>query len=128
MNETTMLSAIVWIKPASGARIDEPITASNIDKMEAAPADIERTARYFADKGLEVSAASSMMYSISGTPEQFETIFGVRLQVTGKGPATSVTTGGDSRELPLSTLEPAVAALIHTITFSEPLDFGPGMP
>ena len=128
MNEPTALSATVWVKPASGRVTGEPITTANVAEIEASPEDVERAARYFGRTGLTVTDVSGSMFSISGTVQQFEKVFDVRLRVTGEGFAAGVTTEDGSHELPLSALDPTLAGLVHIVTFSEPMDFGPGAP
>ncbi|UCF69272.1 MAG: hypothetical protein JSV80_08350 [Acidobacteriota bacterium] len=122
------LSALVWLRPASGREIcaDEPISSENIRALSPDPDEARRVRTFFIDAGFDVLPAVGPLLSIIGPKSLFENVFERPLVVRRRRDAiVSVRTREGALELPLERIEPSVAVTIHCVTFSAPPDFGP---
>lgn len=106
------LSAQVILRSASGKRPtgDARITADTLHEFAPAADTVAEAARAFAALGFEVGPLVGISFSITASPARFDATFGAK-----RGAAA----------LSTAKLRPQLRALIETVTFGRPPDFGP---
>jgi len=128
VNKDIKLSAIVWIRSASGRDVGafDMITVDNVSEFMPDPEAAIHAMSFFRSKGFEVSAVSGPLFSIVASRSKFEETFGVELSIEMRdGYVFSVSTVEGNYELSLKRLPQDVASNIHVVTFEPPPDFGP---
>ncbi|MGR8980664.1 MAG: hypothetical protein ACU84H_11335, partial [Gammaproteobacteria bacterium] len=122
-----IFSAEVVLMPASGRVIrDEQITAGNIKDFAPSPDAVEKARQFFASAGFNVGNVTGISFSITGPSPVFERVFNVKVAVGARGAACVVNqSGGSGIEFPLDAIPATIRSHVTSITFSQPLDFGP---
>jgi hypothetical protein len=114
-----LLSAMVILRPADPeVDADEPVTTANLARHAPAPGTVAELSSFFAAQGFEVGPFVGTSFSISAPARAFRHMFGPD-QPTGER---------ESLEFDMRALPPRLRRHLRAISFSEPLDFGPGAP
>jgi hypothetical protein len=114
-HEDPELAAEVVLRPRNGPLTGrEQITAATLDSFQPAAATFTRAGDYFRSRGFAVSPGFGISFTITGPRTTFEREFGE--------------VASDARELPLDRLPADVATLVHAVTFTPPVDYGPFNP
>lgn len=128
-NKQDVVSAQIILPSLSGAKIgsETSITVENVQQLTPSTETIFKATGYFREKGFEVGNVVGISFSITGAVELFEEILNVKVVlddnnaaifISSKGLKTSTLEGDALKSLP--------DGLVDSITFPEPLDFGPG--
>lgn len=125
MNPDKTVSAQVVLAAASGARPGprSRITSANIHEWVPSPEAIARVTGALRDMGFEVGKCIGNSCSIAGPVRLFELSFRTKLRETVDGGVQFADRG---LELSGKKIPAGLKALIATITFMPPQDFGPG--
>jgi hypothetical protein len=122
-----VVSAEVVFAPASGASLENAvITAENVKSFAPAPDAVDAAKRYFTQAGFQTSGLNGISFTISGPRSVFEHAFATKIGPDAKGAAKKGQSQQGGGELPLTQLPAPVRRGIKAITFSRPLDYGPG--
>lgn len=128
-NPQNIVSAQIILPSLSGAKIgsDTSITAENVEQFTPSAEAISKSTSYFREKGFEVGNCYGISFSITGAAALFEEVLNVKV-VIGDNNIASFTTSDGSKITTLEgdALKSLPDGLIDSITFPEPLDFGPG--
>jgi hypothetical protein len=113
------LSALVILRPADRS-VDpsEAVTAANVARHAPSGPAVARLTAYFRSKGFEVGPLGGTAFSITGPVSRFTSLF---------GPAMPSGERGDL-ELDIARLPADLRRQVRAVSFSEPIDFGPGAP
>ena len=100
--------------------------ASNIDALRPPHQMVESARQAFANLGFRVADLIGNSFAIEAPISHFNEVFGVELHA-GRDGAIRVRGAEEksSLELPVAALPDDVRGLVRTVTFSEPLAFGP---
>jgi hypothetical protein len=123
------LSAQVILQPASGSLTGyERITSDNVQGFLPTQEAVAEVSAYFRAAGFDVSESAGLGFSIAGSPEEFELVFGERPSRMIQGGVEAVQTSRGDGELPLDRLPEFLRRLIQAVAFTPPPDFGPTNP
>ena len=129
-----LISAQVLLVAASGQTIrgDTLITSENIDSYRPSAETVQRVSHYFKANGFEVTPLVGISLTISASAQHFSDVFQVSSAVSlanDNDAVGDVQAKADSNaphlELPLDSLETAIADSIVSVTFVPSPDFGP---
>ena len=121
-----VISAQVVLRPAQPRRGDAPITAANVADIMPSEEAVKTAKKHFRSLGFTVGEAYANSFPITGKVNDFEKVFGVKLKAArNQGIEVAEKSGKGGLELPLKKLPAELAAVVETVTFSEPPDFGP---
>ena len=124
-----ILTAEVILRSQSGK---EPspnaiITADTLHEYEPSPAVVVEAQRQLTALGFEVTPMIGISFSITAVQEIFEQVFHVALKENQQG---GIEIFKDNRalgyELPIVNFPKYLQTWVYAVTFSSPLDFGPG--
>jgi hypothetical protein len=123
------LSAQVVLRGPGGPLTGyEQITSENVHRFLPREEAVAETSAFFRAAGFDVGEAMGLGFSITGSPADFERVFGERPERTVEGNVGSVRTPRGGLELPLDALTEPVRSHIQAVTFTPPPDFGPTNP
>jgi hypothetical protein len=119
-----IISAEVLLRSATGHKIgpDTIINAENLNLFTPPPDAYAVASGIFRSLGFEVGPLTGISFSITAAVSNFENIYKTLLRFDRKG---GVRTAAGKLELDTATLPAKASALIQSIVFSEPPDFGP---
>lgn len=116
--DNELLSAMVILRPADPALATEPVSGENLALHAPADEAVAEAMAFFRSKGFDVGAFVGTSFSIAAPASRFHSWFGSDLPSGARG----------DLELDLRNLPPELSRLLSAVSFSEPLDFGPGSP
>ncbi len=96
----------------------EPITSATVARHAPSPEAVTGLMAYFRLAGFDVGPFAGISFSISGPVSRFRSVFGPALASGDR----------DRVELNAGSLPPALRPHVEAVSFSAPLDFGPGSP
>lgn len=125
-----VLAAEVVMRPADGRRLTgtEQVTAATLARYLPSPDAVTQASNFFAGRGLTVSPAHGISFTISGPRSLLERVFQTAITVEQGPAAATATTSSGTFELPLQALPPTITALLEAVTFTPPADYGPPAP
>lgn len=107
-----LLSAAITLRAADGSRLGDagPITSATVLEHAPAPEAISTTESWFRSHGFDVDSTFANSFSITGTPDAFDAVFG--------------TSDDEQLILPLDRLPDEIGRLIDTVSFTH-VELGP---
>jgi hypothetical protein len=114
----TPLSAQVILRPSDPSVAAEPVTSANLSRHAPPAGAVDEVTAYFGERGFDVGPFVGTSFSITGPASAFRDLFGDDLPAGTRG----------SLEFDVRALPARVRRRLQAISFSEPLDFGPGAP
>jgi len=112
------LSALVILRPADPSAAGEPVTSANLARHAPASGAVDSAMQYFTGRGFEVGTFVGTSFSIAAPAPAFRAVFGRSLPTGARG----------DLEFDLRALPTNVRRHVQAVSFSEPLEFGPGGP
>lgn len=116
--DRTPLSAQVIVRPSDPSVAAEPVTSANLSRHAPPGGAVAELTTYFEERGFDVGPFVGTSFSITGPASAFRGLFGDDLPTGDRG----------NLEFDVAALPARVRRLLRAISFSEPLDFGPGSP
>lgn len=123
-----VISAQVILPSASGKVVDGEtvITAENISDYVPSPDTVAKASEAFTQLGFHVGQMVGISFSITALASTFEEVFAVQLCQEANGGIMALEEDGSATyEIPLRALPESVSALVISVTFTPPPDFGP---
>lgn len=111
-------SALVILRPADPVTASEPITSTTVARHAPSPEAVTGLMAFFRSSGFDVGPFAGVSFSISGPVSSFRSVFGPDLPSGDH----------DRLELDAGSLPPALRPHVEAVSFSAPLEFGPGAP
>ena len=128
-NEQNVVSVQIILPSSSGAKIgpETSITAENIQQFTPSAETIAKATGYFRAKGFDVGNVVGISFTITGAAALFEEVLKVKVVIDDQKAASfSSVEGSKTSSLEGDALKSLPTGLVNSITFPEPLDFGPG--
>ena len=127
MQPNDNVSFQVLLRPAGGAAISaETATAARVAELRPDPAVAAKVQSWFSAHGLRPGDLVANSFSVVATVAEVEAAFGCRVRkMPGGGLGFAIRRGGPRRELAGATLPVELRDAAASVTFGEPMDFGP---
>ncbi len=102
------------------------ITAESLARHLPSRESLESARARFGDLGFDVDYQAGASFTISAPALHFDQVFGVRVEPAAGGGYQAQRDGRPlGGDLPLDRLDPRLRSLVHSVSFGEPIDFGP---
>ena len=126
--KNSVVSAQVIMHPREGKSIDDipGITANTLAEYAPSENTVKSTVDMFLSKGFEVGYFVGISFSVTGTVEDFQKLFGKQIHLEEDHSYVFVDKNGTTkRELSKDELPVEIRDLVYAIVFPQPPDFGP---